>query len=153
MICQVSAEKSEMYLGPKKYGNFKESHKAKNSSREHRKDKDHLAFIHRLPSVLGGSQNIVAHHLLSVPNTRGVGMKAPDCYTVPLTWNQHERLHHECGAKTEEQWFEDNGIVAIQKLAERIYANTGDLNACLIMIRHHTIERRQPTLGCPPAKQ
>ena len=126
-----------MYYGPKVVGNFKKK-EPKRDTRVDRKDPKHLEFIRSLPSIISfQTERIVAHHLLSIPNTRGVGIKAPDKYTVPLTWDEHNRLHNECAAKTEQQWFTSEGIVGLNSLAERLWRLSGDWNAAVIIIKHH----------------
>ncbi len=90
-------------------GNFREQTK-RPKAREYRSDPKHLEFIRSLPSPLSGQYGCVAHHLLSAPGTRGVGMKAPDWWTIPLTPEEHDKLHRECASKTEEEWFIERGV-------------------------------------------
>jgi len=113
------------YLGETKLGNFREKTKPP-KGREYREDPKHLKFIRSLPcAVCSGAPPCDPHHLLSAPGMRGVGMKAPDWWTVPLCRECHDRLHRECASKTEEGWLLSQGV-APHILARRLWNNSGD---------------------------
>lgn len=116
-----------MYLGEKTLGNFREKTK-RPKSRAYRQDPEHLEFIRSLPSCLSGEYGCDPHHLLSAPG-RGVGLKAPDWWTVPLARMEHDRLHRECGSKTEEEWFVAQGVMP-HILARTLWHLSGDHEAC-----------------------
>lgn len=124
------------YLGEKVLGNFKDK-TPKPKSREHREDKKHLEFIRSLPSCLSGGCPCDAHHLLSIRDTRGTGMKAQDWWTVPLTRDEHMRLHRECVAETEHAWFAKNGCQWVYQLSERLWKLSGDTEAAHWIMRGH----------------
>lgn len=108
-----------MYLGTEK----------PRQRRPREKNENHLKFIRGLPSCISGSSPCIAHHLLDVPGRRGVAMKADDRYAVPLTAEEHQRLHSECASKTEAEWFASNGV-AHHEVALFLWHNTGDYERC-----------------------
>lgn len=85
----------------------------------------HLRFLRGLPccacrhpSGPGGE----AHHLLRIGGVRGVGMKAPDRWAVPLCRAHHDALHRD---GNEDRWFRSVGIDA-RALAGRLWHLTGE---------------------------
>lgn len=58
-------------------------------------DKEFLAWIRTLPSVLSGKSPCTAAHVLSVAHGAGKGIK-PKLFAVPLTDGEH-RLQHQQG--------------------------------------------------------
>jgi hypothetical protein len=119
-----------MTLQPKVMGNFRQTTK-KFKSRAYREDPGHLKFVRSLPSCLSGQRGCVAHHLLSIPGSRGTSLKAEDWWTLPLTWEEHERLHHidNVTSATEEVWFVTQGV-APHILARTLWHNSGDHEVC-----------------------
>ena len=119
-----------MILQPKVMGNFRQQTK-RPKARAYRQDPEHLKFIRSLPSCLSGQKGCVAHHLLSIPGSRGVAQKAEDWWTLPLTWEEHERLHHvdQVVASTEEEWFVKQGVMP-HVLARTLWHLSGDYEAC-----------------------
>jgi hypothetical protein len=89
-------------------------------------DRKHLANIRKLPSIVSGRTPCEAHHL-RIKDERGVGMKATDRWAVPLTRDEHQRVH-EVGSRMEEQWFAERGIDAVA-LAIALWTLRGDLDA------------------------
>lgn len=82
----------------------------------------HLDFVRSLPCVVCGA-SAEAHHLLDAgAGTRGMGMKAPDRYTVPLCHSHHMELHAH-GDETE--WMSLRGIDA-RALSLRLWCVTGN---------------------------
>lgn len=104
-----------------------------------RKDPEYLAWIRTLPCCLTGAGQCVAHHLLSVPFTRGMAYKADDMWAVPLTPEKHVQLHDvdKIVADTEEQWFWNQNKVLPHILARSLYALRGDYEAAEHLIRRH----------------
>jgi hypothetical protein len=117
-----------MTLQPKIMGNFRKTTK-KFKSRAYREDPKHLEFVRSLPSCLSGQRGCVAHHLLSIPGSRGTSLKAEDWWTLPLTWEEHKRLHRECTSANEEVWFVSQGV-APHILARTLWHNSGDHEVC-----------------------
>jgi hypothetical protein len=97
-----------MSLGDKQFGNFRVRTKPR-KSREYRSDREHLSWLRTLPCCISGAYGVVVHHLLSAPG-RGVAMKAPDWWTLPMTQEWHDTLHRQCASKTEEEWFIRHGV-------------------------------------------
>ena len=56
--------------------------------------KDHLALVRKCPCCVDRiyTGNVQAHHLM-IREHRGVGMKAPDRFVIPLCQPCHEALH------------------------------------------------------------
>lgn len=77
----------------------------------------------------------VAHHLLSVSG-RGLSMKADDMWALPLTPEEHDRLHRECASKTEEEWFVDQGVLP-HVLARTLWHLSGHLEEADLVVRTH----------------
>ena len=127
------------YLGQKVIGNFKGTKpKPKGNARAYRQDPKHVAFIRTLPCCITGTPDqSIAHHLLS-QGERGAGMKAPDWETVPMTQAIHELLHHECTARTEEQWFWQYNIRPAV-LARTLWTLSGDYEAAEHVVRTHRL--------------
>jgi hypothetical protein len=84
----------------------------------------HLDCIRKLPSCVSGRRPCDAHHL-RVSAERGVGMKATDRWTVPLTRDEHEDLHR-FGSRREVEWFARHGIPEPFALAQALWRCTGD---------------------------
>lgn len=99
----------------KVYGNFRKSkYDAVNAPRAWKRARDgrpgmsaeHLASVRKLPCMVCGTTKIIhAHHLRSqhVATLRGVGLKAPDRYSVPLCAIHHNDIH-SIGSRKERSW-------------------------------------------------
>lgn len=111
------------YLGEKQFSNFRKREKPV-KQRAYKKDPEHLEWIRTLPCCICGQLGCDPHHLLSAPG-RGIAMKAPDWWVVPLTRDCHDRLHRECASKTEEDWFIRQGVQP-HVLARILWHNSGD---------------------------
>lgn len=71
---------------------------------------DRVEWVRSLPSVASGKRPCVNAHV----RTGGMGRKADARWIVPLTWEEHERLHRRGPA-----WFETTyGIDLDAKAAE-----------------------------------
>lgn len=111
---------SEIYR-PHILGNFRPSRAAriKAKSRDPRADREgdcekHRAAIRKLPCCVPGC-NVVGcdpHHLKQT-GERGMGMRSPDRWAVPLCRAHHDTIEG-IGSKNELRWFADRGIDAIE---------------------------------------
>ena len=82
-------------------------------------DLDYLKKIKRLPCIITGRRDNIDPHHLKCMGGRGMGMKAPDRYLVPLQRMTHSELE-DLGSKNEEEYFFTNGIDC-KKLAKELY--------------------------------
>ncbi len=88
--------------------------------------KKHTRFIHELPCCLTGSfQQVIQHHLLRCPSR---SYKAGDQHSVPMNDALHKQLHDKFG--DEAAFFASYGITDPVGLAESLWENTGDFEAC-----------------------
>lgn len=87
------------------------------ANKAERKKPKHLAFIRSLECMITGMPDPVPHHLLRGVN-RGMGMKADDKYTVPLSHDMHMQLHNN---GNEIAFFEGYQITNLKAIAERLY--------------------------------
>lgn len=97
-------------------------------------DPAHLAFIRKLPSVLSGQYGCDPCHIrtgsaLHRKKHTGVAQKPDDCWTLPLTREEHDSQHSE----NELQWWRKHGIDPFE-LAIRLYEISGDVDAATAMI-------------------
>ena len=83
------------------------------------RDKEHLRYIASQPCIICGRSPSHAHHL-RFAQTRALGRKVGDDWTVPLCATHHRALH--C-AGDEEKWWKEKGIDAI-KHAVRLWWDT-----------------------------
>jgi ERF superfamily len=86
--------------------------------RRHR-DKTHLRFVARQPCLICGRQPCDAHHV-RFAQSRGVGIKVSDEFTVPLCRGHHRELHR---AGNELQWWAARGINALDA-ARKLWTET-----------------------------
>lgn len=93
-------------------------------------DEAHLRAIRKCPCCIPGC-NVVGvdpHHLKSVAGTRGMGLRAPDQYAVPLCRSHHDEVER-ISSRSERAWFDGHGINA-EDLADRLWhAPRGDAAA------------------------
>lgn len=92
-------------------------------------DPAHLAFIRKLPSVLSGAFGCEACHIRigsAVHRKKHTGMqqKPDDCWTLPLTPDEHKRQHSE----NELLFWRSHGVDPFE-LAIKLYENTGNIEA------------------------
>lgn len=94
---------------------------------------EYLAYVRTLPSVESGSYGCCAHHSIG---GRYSTLKTSDFYAIPLTDDEHKRLHNEgwrrweerCGSQMEhaarimEQAIRDGVLVLDKKAARYISA-------------------------------
>ena len=107
----------------------------------------HLALIRQLPSCLSFCEGPNDPHHLRCMGGRGAGMKAEDCWTVPLTRMEHCACHL-VGSKMELDWFRERGI-DIVTLATELWDASGNLEQMTEIVRKHY--ERIPKL--PPGKE
>ena len=97
----------------------------KSKRRTNRRNFRHLAFIRELECpIYPGERPIEAHHLLRADPRRGIGRKAADRYTIPLSRKAHLELH-ACGG--EESWLAARGIDG-RALAAALWRVSGDIH-------------------------
>lgn len=99
------------YLREKVYGNFKEPKNPNKAKPDKRKfwpgnSEAHLKLIRQLPSCISGRTPCDPHHLRI---DTGMGLRALDRWTVPLTRDEHDHLH-SVGSRNERSWFEARGV-------------------------------------------
>lgn len=93
-----------------------ERSKAKRTKPDPREDREgndekHLKAIRLCPCCVPGC-NVVGvdpHHLKCIPGTRGVALRAPDQYAVPLCRTHHDEIE-KIGSRNERSWFARIGI-------------------------------------------
>ncbi len=99
----------------------------------------HLCFLRRLECpVYPGARPIEVHHLLRADPKRGLGRRAADRYTIPLSRRAHRELHSSGG---EEAWLAARGIDG-RALAAALWRNTGDRSAALRLVWRATAVRQ-----------
>lgn len=124
------------YFGGRKIGNFKPSiteRLKEKRNRDPRADREgncekHLSAIRKLPCCVPGC-NVVGcdpHHLKSA-GERGMGLRAPDRWAVPLCRAHHEEVER-IGSRNENRWFLDRGIYCLD-LAKALWGVRGDAGA------------------------
>ena len=86
------------------------------------RDKTHLRFVAKQPCLVCGRQPCDAHHL-RFAQSRGLGLKVSDEFTVPLCRGHHRELHW--GGK-EVDWWTRTGIEPIDT-ARRLWLETHPL--------------------------
>ena len=83
------------------------------------RNKIHLRFVAKQPCVVCGRQPCDAHHL-RFAQTRGLGLKVSDEFTVPLCRGHHRELHR---AGNEPQWWAARGVDALDA-ARKLWTET-----------------------------
>jgi hypothetical protein len=131
---------------PKVYGNFRPSLKERSkkhvSSQERREgnEEKHAALLRLLPCcVTGQTPARTIHHLKGGPaaKTRGVGMKAPHMWALPLCYEAHILGVEKVPTSREHAWFQDNGLKEPYELAAALYKGTGDLERMTKIVQAH----------------
>jgi ERF superfamily len=88
------------------------------------RDKTHLRFVAKQPCLVCGRQPCDAHHL-RFAQSRGLGLKVSDEFTVPLCRAHHRELHRT-GKETD--WWAKAGLEPIN-LARKLWLETHPLHA------------------------
>jgi hypothetical protein len=86
------------------------------------RNKIHLRFVAKQPCVVCGRQPCDAHHL-RFAQTRGLGVKVSDEFTVPLCRGHHRELHR---AGNEANWWNTRGIDPMDA-ARKLWVETRSL--------------------------
>ena len=130
---------------PHVYCNFRPSKKERSKKRERAADRrpgmssKHLVLIRQMPCCV--SLVMPAgdpHHLKQGPakDERGMGQKATDRWTVPLTRIEHDALER-IGSRHEHAWFRERGIADPYELANALWHATGDLSRMIAILMAH----------------
>ena len=128
---------------PKTFGNFKKlgpREKQKNSNRRKERegmDDGHAANIRLLPCCLcrkrvGGE----IHHLKHGTGQRGMGLRSPDMYGVPVCRYCHEEVE-AAGTKREPEHFQTHAGLDPLVLASRLWAVRGDVEQMHAVLKAH----------------
>ena len=88
------------------------------------RDKTHLGFVAKQPCLVCGRQPCDAHHL-RFAQSRGLGLKVSDEFTVPLCRAHHRELHR---TGKESDWWAKAGLEPIT-LARELWLETHPLAA------------------------
>jgi hypothetical protein len=88
------------------------------------RDKTHLRFVAKQPCLICGRQPSDPHHL-RFAQSRGLGQKVSDEFTVPLCRGHHRELHR---ASIETDWWQKAGIDAVA-LARTLWIETHPIPA------------------------
>src|SRR5207237_114537 len=83
------------------------------------RDKRHLRFVAKQPCLVCGRQPSDAHHL-RFAQSRGLGLKVSDEFTVPLCRGHHREVHRY---GKESQWWENAGINSLE-IASKLWQDT-----------------------------
>lgn len=132
-------------------GNFKRSRREKlkakiaHDPRAEREgnDAEHLANIRKLvcctcPKVSG----LEAHHL-KLTGQRGMGMRSPDKFAIPLCHECHIHGVERVGSKNELNYFSKRGIEALD-LAAALWSARGDLPKMMRIVIEHKAAKVKP---------
>jgi len=131
---------------PPSIGNFKpslrERAKKKPTLQEKREGncEQHAALIRLLPCCVTGQQPAgQIHHLKSGPaaKERGMGMKAPDWWGVPLCEAAHLGGVEKLGSRRELGWFQANGIDDPYELAAALWRASPDFDRMKRIVQSH----------------
>lgn len=101
------------------------------------KDEAHLAFVRKLPSVVSGAHGCDPAHIragspLHNKKRTGAAQKPSDCWTLPLTREEHD-AQHDHGDELE--WWLLHGIDPFET-AIRLYEATGDTARALVVLQN-----------------
>lgn len=105
-----------------------------------REERDHLAFIRRLPCcVCGKRMGVEAAHLRSASpihgkGATGMGTKPSDCWATPLC-AEHHRTDPDSQHNTSEEVFWARHNIEPFGLATALYASSGDEEAAELIIQ------------------
>ena len=88
------------------------------------RDKAHLRFVASQPCLICGRQPSDPHHL-RFAQSRAIGLKVSDEFTVPLCRGHHRQLHQ---AGNEASWWEDLDINALE-IAKGLWEQTHPTSA------------------------
>lgn len=100
------------------------------------KDDAHLAWIRKLPSVISGAYGCEACHVrygdpMYRKKRTGKGQKPDDCWTVPMTPEEHREQH----SMNEVQFWNRHRIDPLA-IARALYTISGDTEAAIVIIKN-----------------
>lgn len=134
-----------MTLQPHIYGNQKpkKADKVKAKNVDKRKDRPgnsekHLALIRTLPCCIPGCTTVGCdpHHLKQTgTQERGMGMRSPDRWAVPLCRRHHDEVER-VASRSEIKWFADRGIEPLE-LANALWMVSPDRGALVRVVLAH----------------
>ena len=128
----------------RQFGNFKPSKYAKKPKKERARDRRegmseaHLAAVRKLWCPIARTRNrIEAHHCKGGPaqKFRGLGLKSPDMFCVPLNALVHWRLE-SLGSRREEEFFDEYGINPYE-LADALWKASPDVDRMSKVLEAH----------------
>lgn len=100
-------------------------------------DPSHLELIRKLPCCICLTRKEVQAHHLYCSGERGMGLKSPDRYAVPLCAIPHHDEVGRIGSRNEEEWFQKKGGFDCLELAAALWANRGDIEAMFRVLMAH----------------
>lgn len=133
----------------RQYGNFRPDKFAKNAGRQpwlkRREQREgnsnqHLFLVRQLPCLLCGAKAPSdPHHLRHgiALKHRGVGMKSPDRFCVPLCRSCHDGVH-ALGSRRERGHFNEHGYEALA-VADALWINSGDVARMARVLLAHNL--------------
>lgn len=86
----------------------------------------HLGLIRKLPCCVCSKMPAGEAHHLKATGLRGMGMRSPDRFAVPMCHEDHINGVERAGSKNELDWFAKRGVAALD-LAAALWNATGDL--------------------------
>ncbi|WP_374756604.1 DUF968 domain-containing protein [Dyadobacter bucti] len=92
-------------------------------------DAGFLMFLRSLPCLCTGVMgNVTAHHLMDT-GLRGMGLKSPDRYSIPLDWKVHDMLHR---AGDETLFLAGYEVFEAKSIADQFYESylNNDYDGC-----------------------
>ena len=133
------------YLGAKVLGNFKRTRAARlaEKTKDKREDRDgnsekHLEIIRKLPCCIPGCSKLPggqAHHLKAT-GLRGMALRSPDKFAVPMCPEHHLNGVERAGSRNELAWFSKHGIEALE-LAAALWAASPDTARMMKIVIEH----------------
>lgn len=133
------------YLGEKIIGNFKRprSERLAEKTKDKRADRDgnsekHLEAVRKLPCCIPGCSKHPGgevHHLKAT-GLRGMGLRSPDRYGLPMCHEHHINGVERAGSKNELRWFKARGIEALDLAAALWIASPDVARMTKIVIEH-----------------
>ena len=96
----------------------------------------HLECVRQLPCVICGKVGRGDPHHLRIASERGMSVKAPDKWAVPMCRIHHDEAH-KVGTKVENRWFRERGIASPMDLAAALWMNTGDIERMARIVSAH----------------
>ena len=106
------------------------------------RDRDHVRFVAKRPCLVCGRQPADAHHL-RFAQSRALGRKVSDEFTVPLCRGHHREVHR---SGEEARWWQDLGVDPAA-VARALWLETHPLSAARI---NSAIEETTSTVGPSP---